>query len=56
MHQKNLNALSLMAVESELVQQTDFDNIILHFSSSKTGKKPIALKVSNDILITFLVT
>uniref|UniRef100_H3A1C2 HAT C-terminal dimerisation domain-containing protein n=1 Tax=Latimeria chalumnae TaxID=7897 RepID=H3A1C2_LATCH len=40
MHQRHLNALSLMPVESELGRQMDFDDLICDFSSLKARKKP----------------
>uniref|UniRef100_H3A9I3 HAT C-terminal dimerisation domain-containing protein n=1 Tax=Latimeria chalumnae TaxID=7897 RepID=H3A9I3_LATCH len=39
MHQRRLNALSLMAVESELVRQMVFNDLICDFSSLKARKK-----------------
>ena len=39
MGQKRLSALSLMAVESELVRGLDFEDIITEFSKKKSRKK-----------------
>ena len=39
MGQKRLSALSLMAIESELVKETDFDELVHDFASIKSRKK-----------------
>ena len=39
MTQKRLSALSLMSVESELVRDMDFEDIIQEFSKKKSRKK-----------------
>ena len=41
MTQRRLNRLSLMAIEAELVQEMDFDDLIMDFSSKKARKKPV---------------
>lgn len=40
MTQRHLNSLSLMAIESELVRDINFDDLIKDFSSKKSRKKP----------------
>ena len=39
MGQKRLSALSLMAIESELVKQMDFEDLLNDFASRKVRKK-----------------
>ena len=39
MAQKRLSALSLMAIESDLVRDLDFDDLITDFSKRKPRKK-----------------
>lgn len=39
MEEKKLNSLSLLAIESELVHNIDFENIVNNFSSQKSCKK-----------------
>uniref|UniRef100_A0A8C5GFL1 TTF-type domain-containing protein n=1 Tax=Gouania willdenowi TaxID=441366 RepID=A0A8C5GFL1_GOUWI len=39
MGQKRLSALSLMAIESELVRELDFEDLICNFAKKKTRKK-----------------
>ncbi|KAF7665037.1 hypothetical protein LDENG_00156420 [Lucifuga dentata] len=41
MTQRHLNMLSLMAIESELVHELDFDNSITDFSSQKANRTPV---------------
>lgn len=36
-----LSALSLMAIESDLVRKLDFEDIVQEFSKNKARKKPI---------------
>jgi len=42
MTQKRLNALSLMAIESELTRELDFNDVVDDFAKLKARKKPLA--------------
>ncbi len=44
MRQKRLSALSLLAIESELVKGMDFEDLIIDFACTKVEKKRCSAK------------
>lgn len=54
MEKDRLNSLSLLAIETELVNDIDFDDLVNKFAAQKSRRKPLSMKTSFNVFNYYL--